>query len=643
MGDEDGAAVLVMSDEWVLDELARDRMGRQLARAPEDTAGIVAVTGELPAGSSYRVHAERSTLLPSTALSVTGTRCAQGAVLLRPGLAFESNGDLVEVERGALWVDPGVHAHDPWRPLAPLEAASRLGRPPFPRRPVVVLLGCGDDLDLADSARTLTNDLVRRDVEARLAVPEATEGLHLTQPCLPCAETIGALAPDVIVALDETALDRAPEWCRNNRSTVLVELVIGVAGKLDLVSWRLGNASGRLRARVDERIDPDDLVELVKRLCSGPHPAPPVEMELPDEETVMLLPELKAKPRVTKRSLVVVSGTAELGAGALKGLVDNATVARGRAEHILIDDLSPRAETADVVLLASVCDDQRAHDLAVARAQDGRPTVVHLGPDDVGGDDQGALPVPSDDAVRLLATCGLAATPSVPVHRSLCELGVRAHLLPTLPERSRVVALRQARELARVVEKPVEGDDEAEDTEPVRVVGWQVAGGPTGPVVEAVRTLQSGRPDLRLEVAGDLDRLPEALLDEWWVSAEPGEIEPKALIRWAVQLWNPSRDEYEIAGDLRPLIEAGVAGVPTVVGMAGWPAPDDHAVHEVMIEHPDGPDAWLAHVGPLVDDEDAQAELARLVTRRADALFGAPTSAAVVNRFLGWALHGATT
>jgi hypothetical protein len=41
-----------------------------------------------------------------------------------------------------------------------------------------------------------------------------------------------------------------------------------------------------------------------------------------------------------------------------------------------------------------------------------------------------------------------------------------------------------------------------------------------------------------------------------------------------------------------------------------------------------------------LDDEAVHGELTRLVTRRADALFGAPASAGVVNRFLGWALRG---
>ena len=162
--------VLAMPEGWVIDDLARQRLARQLARAPGRIRGVVAETSVLPHGASYRVHAERLCMLPLSDAVEADRHTARGAVLLRPGVAFEVNDDVVEVDGGNLLVDPGAHVHDPWRPVAPLEDASPAGRPPFPRRPVVVFLACEPEVEALDWARSLVNNLVRRDVEGRLAM-----------------------------------------------------------------------------------------------------------------------------------------------------------------------------------------------------------------------------------------------------------------------------------------------------------------------------------------------------------------------------------------------------------------------------------------------------------------------------------------
>src|SRR5262245_66627383 len=110
---------------------------------------------------------------------------------------------------------------------------------------------------------------------------EIAEGLQLTRPCLPNEESIRALRPDVVVALDDDALARIPIWCDTNRSTIAIELVPDVAAVEELVSWQLGRAQGRLRARIGRQIDAPRLVSLVNRLCAGPHPAPPVHSDAP--------------------------------------------------------------------------------------------------------------------------------------------------------------------------------------------------------------------------------------------------------------------------------------------------------------------------------------------------------------------------
>ena len=89
----------------------------------------------------------------------------------------------VEVAGGTLLVDPGAHVHDPFRPdRHARRGVSEQGRPPFPRRAVVVFLGCEPPAD-AEWVRRLVNRLVRRDVEARIATPEPAAGSDSPPAC----------------------------------------------------------------------------------------------------------------------------------------------------------------------------------------------------------------------------------------------------------------------------------------------------------------------------------------------------------------------------------------------------------------------------------------------------------------------------
>ena len=72
------ASVLVMPEGWVIDELSRERLARQLARAPSHIRGVVAETGVLPQGSSYRVHAERLCMAREIAMAPDASRVAMG-------------------------------------------------------------------------------------------------------------------------------------------------------------------------------------------------------------------------------------------------------------------------------------------------------------------------------------------------------------------------------------------------------------------------------------------------------------------------------------------------------------------------------------------------------------------------------------
>ena len=175
------APVIARPPELYLDEAARLRLERQMDRAPEGTVGIVAPRVAIPPGSSARTAAERAAMTPLDELTEVTDLDIDGAVLLRAGVDFELTPTRVQVARGPLLVDRGAATFDPWRPLGAGEAADPTGRPPFPWRPVVLMLGLEPDLDLAEAARGLANALLDREVEARLALPEAPEGSYLAR------------------------------------------------------------------------------------------------------------------------------------------------------------------------------------------------------------------------------------------------------------------------------------------------------------------------------------------------------------------------------------------------------------------------------------------------------------------------------
>ncbi|MGH2637372.1 MAG: hypothetical protein ACRDHU_14665, partial [Actinomycetota bacterium] len=338
----------------------------------------MAETTELPPGASYRVHAEWGVLDPLSAVAESEGP-ARGVALLRPGVEYEAREGGVEIGTRALLVDRGARAHDPWRPIGGLDVASELGRPPFPRRPVVTFLSCDVEAGLAEWARKLVNRLVRRDVEARLAMPDVAEGLHLTRPCLPCEASVQALAPDVLITLDESAVAHAQSWCGTARSTVIVELVPELPEPVHLLPWQIGRASGRLRAQINRRVNANALVALVHRLCAGPHPMPPVDRAEPAEG--------EARP-VTGRQrscAVVMRADGNHISSRSQGLVDHLSAGGITTELMPTsrDPNVPAALAADLVVLIGAHDEESIVDLIATRRAAGRPTVVDIVPTDL--------------------------------------------------------------------------------------------------------------------------------------------------------------------------------------------------------------------------------------------------------------------
>ncbi|MGH8979246.1 MAG: hypothetical protein ACRDV7_14295 [Acidimicrobiia bacterium] len=633
---------LILPEGLVIAELVQDRMARQLERAPSDVAGIVAETGELPPGSSYRVEAEwRALDFPSDAYEPSANR-VHGAVLVRSGVGADVRGDVVEVE-GELLVDRGAHVHDTRRVTGALDVASERGRSPFPQRPLVVFVAGERDENLADWARELVNELVRRDVEGRLALPNVAAGMHLTRSCSPCEQSIRALAPDVVVALDAIAAAQVPSWCCADRSTVVIELLPELPVPAQLVSWHIGGASGRVRARISRHIDAQSLVDLAQRLCAGPHPMPPsasAEAHPKHEATTRDRIRGAESPQLPTALDVVLLGTPEVTASArAEGLVDHLSAAGVSVATELPSRRTPAsARTAQLVLLLGAPDAAWIDELIAARADEGRVTVLDLDAADLVADSRSAHAAAclAPLAARLAEQCGLVTSPGGAVHHAARTLGVRAHVLPTLLTRARAAALTQAYR------------ERASDRSTQIAVGWHVGSAISSipeyseAVAEGLAEILDERPDVQVHAIGEVGRLPAPLRGRDRVTTTAGECSEATLARWAVHLWVPALFDGAFADDTRDFIEASHAGVPSVLPAPSRPAIDGYVPPEVVISDFERPGAWASALRRLIDDEHERADRSLQAARRSHAVDGPIASQSIVNRFLGWTSHGAS-
>jgi hypothetical protein len=263
----DAHATLAIPEGWVLDVPGRRRLERQLTRAGSRYAAVVAVRSELPPGASYVTLSERRALTPVSKVRPVAGLTVRGAAMVRGGVSFETVGELVRLARGELLVDPGVAVHDPWQPVADTADASPTGRP-LDARPVALFLGVERDPYLADWVRVAVNGLVRRGLEGRIAIPEPTGGLHLTKPCAPTDGSFHALKPEVVVALDDQAVELVATWV-GHRPFGLVRLTPDTTAAVTVERVRVGPSSERPIGIIGRGIDPDSMAELVRRLDPG--------------------------------------------------------------------------------------------------------------------------------------------------------------------------------------------------------------------------------------------------------------------------------------------------------------------------------------------------------------------------------------
>jgi glycosyltransferase involved in cell wall biosynthesis len=217
----------------------------------------------------------------------------------------------------------------------------------------------------------------------------------------------------------------------------------------------------------------------------------------------------------------------------------------------------------------------------------------------------------------------------------LRRLGFRTHLLPVLLTRARAAELRAARR----------GHDRFSDA----VIGWQI-GSDGAPVPDYATAVAKGvlkvldeRPRAQVELVGDQSPLPQQLLGHRRVvqlSSRPG---PETLARWAVHVWTPSLFDGDIADDTRSVAEAGAVGVATVLpepaqsSIGGYPPPGRLVAGFHRAED------WIVALRALLDNEATRSRLSQAAMRRFDTMLGASASAAIVNRFIGWALYEGTS
>ncbi len=609
------APVLALPTELVLDEAAQLRLERQLAAAPEEVLGVVAICGEIPSGSSTRVQAERAAMAAMNDVTETTDGSFHGAVLLRPGARFELTPTSVQVDGGPLVVDRGAVAHDPWRPQGAPHVAGPDARPPFRWRPVVVLLGLEPDLDLAETARGLANGLLARDVEARLAVPEAPDGFYLTQPCRPVPESVQALDPDVVIALDPTALGVAPGWCGTNRSTTVVELTQDITYGIRLVSWRIGAARGPVAGpgrpgRRQRRAGPTGQPSLLRspapassRGRSRPTAARPSASTGPSPSPTAA-PAVGAPPRGgTVVAIGPVPGAAP--STHLHALVTELGAAGSTVHRATVGSIDPDlVEAAPLVVVSSSTGVEAIQAVMERRSARDRRTLVDLEPGDAVEAARDAGPASLRPDLDAMCVTGFTVTTSLAIAEGVRGRSNRSQVVPYLTDRTHIATLEQCGEERAAPERPV--------------VGWRIgAAGPApAPIVAALSRLVDTllAEGVLVELVASGTAVPEGLAGRPGLAVRTDEPTPAELADWTAQIWTPPAGWAELTGDLRPVVEAGFAGVPTVIGGPDRAALAGLADLNLVVDHVDRHASWADVIESLLDD-DVRARAGRAPAR----------------------------
>src|SRR5207249_412920 len=133
--------------------------------------------------------------------------------------------------------------------------------------------------------------------------------------------------------------------------------------------------------------------------------------------------------------------------------------------------------------------------------------------------------------------------------------------------------------------------------------------------LDAVRAAVATRQDVELRLYGPAEDRPSV-----------GDV-----LTWSIHVWEP-----DTTPALREFTLASLAAVPTVAGATPVTRRFiDEGIDGVLVEDAD---VWGVALGTLVGDRDARRRIGTAARSRADAVSGPAAAAAVLNRFLGWAV-----
>lgn len=618
-----------------MEPVAVARLHRALRRAPAGVAGVVALVDAPPAGSSATVHAERCAARHSDGEGDGADRIAPGAqvrgvALVRTEAAVAAVGPDHLTAGAPLTVDRGAVAHDPWH-LPPREVASPLARPAYPRRPVVLFLACEPDVAAADTARALANGLLRREVEARLAVPEVPSGLHLSVPCAPERASVDALRPEVVVALDEQALEVAEQWCADLPTTTLVEMTVEVTDHIERIGGTLDD-DGRRRARIGRLCPIDALAALVARLVSGPQPGAPVVGAPPSGEVrAQIRPEIRPEMRdenAGEPPAVAVAGpTRRIPAlPSTPPAVAVVGTSPTDATHWLGGVLGAPADGGDperaALVLVAADRPTAGRELAAARARGARTLLVR-DPATTGAAPAGALARSATGVVVPSATDAAALDDEVAV------LVARPALPASLVDR--LLAAPPAR---------VSG-----------TLGWWLgsvvprAGASGAPpraatVAAALRELLERHPESAVEVLDTAEALPADLRRHPRVhtitAPTRGPLPTDRIAAWSAAVWTPGTGAGPADGEVRPLLVAQATGTRVVVAATDAAALGGLCEPAQVVTDEADHGTWLERLSADLERAAARPGVEDPARAAVSALAGPAARAAVAARVWGW-------
>jgi hypothetical protein len=629
---------------WVVDPHTIDRLSWLLEHAPDHIEGVIAPAGSIRAGASYRTHAEHLSLLPLTAVGESRQRTWRGAVLARPGVAVDvGDGEVtVDISSGSVLVDHGAHVHDPAADGGALRPATGWGRSPFPWRPLVVLVALGTDAPLA-WARSLVNDLMGEDVEARLATTTTVAGPHLTRPCLAGAGSIGALRPDVVVAVDDEARAALPPWLAEPAPPV----VVLDPDATDAVLTRSArHRDGPWDGRFGRSASAQEVATLCRRLCGPPRrltappvPASSVSSVSPVSSVSLTGGRRSTSPghrrlRVARRRTIAVAA-ARLDAAERRRVDGLVGYLRQAGDVVAMADGPVDADTisdADLVLIRGAAVAGALADRIDARARTGSVTVLDLAPIDLsvepGRDGAGAAIGFTDDAERVMRMVDGVLTASRAVADQLADRSTPHLLVPDVYDPD---GWRAAGPVSREADAPVIGWDTGSLT--------TTAAPEVATAGDALAALLDRRTDVVVDVTGDPTRVPDALLDHGRVTwRSEHQLADEVVGRWALQLWTPHPRQVDIEGDRWPLVRAGRQRVPTLV-TASAAMTIGGIDPELVVAEGDPPERWAAVIESLLDEPARRHHLGDEAQARTVAEHGPATGFRVVGRVVGWAVE----